>query len=56
MVLWNVDLLWINYVIGTNYGIMEQTIVLYRKLWNVDFIRKKLCYNGKNFGTIVNDS
>ena len=30
-----------------NYGTMEKTMVLYRKLWNFDLIWKKLWYYGK---------
>ena len=37
-----------------NYGTMEKTMVLYRKLWNFDLLWKKLCYYGKNYGTMVN--
>ena len=39
-----------------NYGTMEKTMVLYRKLWNFDLLWKKLRYYGKNHGTIVNFS
>ena len=50
---------------GKNYGTMEKTMVLYRKLWNFDLLWKnygtmektmvlwtKLWYYGKNYGTI----
>ena len=56
MVLWNLDLLW------KNYGTMDQTFVLWKKLWdyekktmmlyrhyvNFDLLWKNLWYNGKN--------
>ena len=41
---------------GKNYGTMEKTMVLYRKLWNFDLLWKKLWYYGKNYGIIVNYS
>ena len=37
---------------GKNYGTMKKTMVLYRKLWNFDFLWKKLWK--KNYGTIIN--
>ena len=43
-------------VLWQNYGTMEKTMVLYRKLWNFDLLWKKLWYYGKNYGTIVNYS
>ena len=41
---------------GKNYGTMEKTMVLDRKLWNFDLLWKKLWYYGKNYGSIVNYS
>ena len=44
---------------GKNYGTMEKTMVLYRKLWNFDLLWKtmvlwkKLWYYGQNYGTIL---
>ena len=40
---------------GKNYGTMEKTMILYRKLWNfIDLQWKKLWYYGKkNYGAIV---
>ena len=32
---------------GKNYGTMEKTMVLYRKLWNFDLLWKKLWYYNK---------
>ena len=37
MVLWNFDLLW------KNYGTMEKTMVLWKKLW----------YNTENYGSFI---
>ena len=43
------DLLWKSY--GTlekkNYGTLGKNMILYRKLWNFDLLRKKLWYYGK---------
>ena len=36
--------LWYN---GRNYGTISKTMVLYRKRWNFDLLRKKLWYYGK---------
>ena len=44
--LWNFDLLW------QNYGTMEKTMVLYRKLWYYTENYGTLIYYGKNFGTM----
>ena len=41
---------------GKNYGTMEKTMILYRKLWNFDLLWKKLWYYGKNYDIIVNYS
>ena len=41
---------------GKNYGTMEKTMVLYRKLWNFDLLWKILWYYEKNYDTIVNYS
>ena len=49
MVLCNIDTLW---YYGKNYGTMEKTMVLWKKLWNFDLLWKKLWYYGKNYGTM----